>query len=282
MAQSDPEEPRYKIRGWDSGDDDLAISIRVNGCRFTIPISPKSFSNSPVALSLFRNILARVIAGEDDDPEVWDYGEQVAGVFLHEFKRLAPPVVHTGKLTRADLAPRGAFECEYRVMDERPLAVGITERVLEMEPCDEWNICKIQSAFPVLDPREVEVPYSDGRRIYDIIPQRVNVSGQQFFYKSSWSPSDPIDEIGKYAKIKASNLSLEHLHMSRLFWHCCISQLADERAVVRVDRDRPPRDVVVNDEARHSSIDSAEMGRPDPGDSSCATRTGCCLGRRKT
>ena len=212
MDQSDPEQPPYEIRGWDSGDDD------VNECRFMIPVSSNSFSNSPVALSLFRNILAKVIAGEDDDPEVWDYGEQVADVFLPEFKRLAPPVVHTGKLTLADLAPRGAFECEYRVINERPLAVGITERVPEMEPSDEWNICKIQSAFPVLDPREVEVPYNDGGRIYDIIPQRVNVNGQQLLYKSSWSSFDPIDEISKYAnKIKASNPPLEHLHISRLF-----------------------------------------------------------------
>ncbi|KAJ4317194.1 hypothetical protein N0V84_007498 [Fusarium piperis] len=217
MAQGDPEQSPYEIRGWDSGDDDLAISIRVNGCRFTISISPNSFSNSPVALRLFRNILAKFIAGEDGDPEVWDYSEQVADVFLPEFKRLAPPVVHTGKLTLADLAPRGAFECEYCVIDERPLAVGITERVPEIEPIDEWNIRKIQSAFPVFDPREVEVPYDEGHRIYDIIPQRVIVNGQQFFYKSSWSPSDPIDEIGKYVKIKASNPPLEHLHMSRLF-----------------------------------------------------------------
>ncbi|UPL04347.1 hypothetical protein LCI18_015281 [Fusarium solani-melongenae] len=199
MAQSDPEQPPYEIRGWDSGDDDLAISIRVNGRRFTIPISPNSFLNSPAAFSLFRKILAKVVAGEDDDPEVWDY------------------IVHTRKLTLADLAPRGAFECEYRVIDERPLAVGITERVPEIEPSDEWDIRKIQSAFPVLDPREVEVSYSEGHRIYDIILQKVSVNGRQFFYKSSWSPSDPIDEIGKYAKIKASNPPLEHLHMSRLF-----------------------------------------------------------------
>ncbi|RSL66066.1 hypothetical protein CEP54_003868 [Fusarium duplospermum] len=111
LFMRDPEEPPYEIRGWDSGDDDLAISIRVNGCRFTIPISPDTFSNSPVALSLFHKILAKVIAGEDDDSEVWDYGEQVADVFLLEFKRLAPPVMHTGKLTLTDLAPRDTFEC---------------------------------------------------------------------------------------------------------------------------------------------------------------------------
>ncbi|KAF4452208.1 protein kinase domain-containing protein [Fusarium austroafricanum] len=127
----------------------LAVNIRVNGCRFTIPISSNSFSNSPIALSLFRNILAKIIAGEDDDAEVWDYSEQVADVFLPEFQRLAPPVVHTGKLTLADLAPRGTFDCEYRVVNEEPLAVGITEQVPEMESCDEWNICKIQSATGV-------------------------------------------------------------------------------------------------------------------------------------
>lgn len=207
----------YEIRGWDSSDEDFEISIRVNGYRFAVFISQDNFRNSPVALARFHSVLNKLIAGEDDDPDVWDYGEEVANLFLPDFRRLAPPVMHKGKLTLADLSARGAFECEFRVENEKSGVIAVRERVPEVEACDEWNVHKIQAAFPVLDPKEVEVPYSDGSRIYDIIPQKVIVNGQSLYYKTSWSPYDPIDEIGKYAKIKSSNLSPLHLHTSRLF-----------------------------------------------------------------
>ncbi|KAJ3526089.1 hypothetical protein NM208_g11354 [Fusarium decemcellulare] len=217
MGHGNLDRPPYEIRDIDTGEDDLGLGIRVNGYRFAISISPDTFSHSPVAQSTFQRIFDKIIAGEDDDSEVWDYCEQIANVFLPEFKRLAPPVVHLGKLTLADLAARGSFGCELRVVDETPLAVSVTERVLDDEYFEEWDVRKIQSTFPVFTPAQVEVPYTDGSHIYDIIPQRVLVHGQPFFYKTSWSPHDPIEEIHKYAKIKASDHSRDHLHMSRLF-----------------------------------------------------------------
>ncbi|KAF4463946.1 kinase domain-containing [Fusarium albosuccineum] len=216
MGHGNLDRPPYEIRDIDTGEDDLELGIRVNGYRFAISISPDTFSNSPVAQSTFQRTFDKIIAGEDDDPEVWDYCEQIANVFLPDFKRLAPPAVHSGKLTMADLAVRGAFECELRVVDETPLAVSVTERVPDDEYYEEWDVRKIQSAFPVFTPAEVEVPYTDGSHIYDIIPQRVLVHGQPFFHKTSWSPCDPIEEIRKYAKIKTSNLSTDDFHISRL------------------------------------------------------------------
>ncbi|KJZ78254.1 hypothetical protein HIM_02292 [Hirsutella minnesotensis 3608] len=194
------------------------MNIRVNGFRFRIPVSPDCFINSPRALKVFSEIFDKISASEDDDPEVWTYGEHIADVFLPEFERLAPPVLHTGKLTLANLAVRGSFVCEYRVVQENAIAGVVTESVFEDMPLpEEWDMRLRQSSFPVFDPADVEVPYSDGRFIYDIIPRQVFVQGKTFFYKSCWSPYDAIDEVEKYSRIHASGLSTQQLSTSRLF-----------------------------------------------------------------
>lgn len=217
MAQDDLPQRPYEIRSLDSGDNYIELGIRVNGYRFAINISPDNFSDSPISLGCFRKILHQLASGQNDDSEVWDYAEQIADIFLPEFERLAPPAFHSGKLTLADISARGVFECEFRVLNENTHAVNVKPRVTQPEPFDEWDVRKIQSDFPVLSPSEVEVPYSDGRYIYDIIPRRVIVNGQKLFYKTSWSPFDPIEEIENYVKIKSSSLPTEEFYISRLF-----------------------------------------------------------------
>lgn len=73
-----------------------------------------------------------------------------------------------------------------------------------------------QSLFPLFSPTDVEVPYSKGDSIYDIIPQCAYVQGKVYCYKSCLSPYDAIDKVQKYAKLAASARQ-EHVSMSQVF-----------------------------------------------------------------
>ena len=207
-----------EIRGWEAGDDCFDISIRVNGFRFTIAVSPGCFIKSPCALQLFGEIFDKIAAGEDQEPEVWDHAEGIADIFVPEFEKLAPPILHTGRLTLADLAVRGSFDCEYRVVEEVSIPGAIMRRTFEdISPPPDWDMRSLQSSFPIFDPADVDVPYSDGRFIYDIIPRQVSIKGKTVFYKSCWSPYDAVEEVEKYARIYASGMPTQQLSTSRLF-----------------------------------------------------------------
>ncbi|KAH7320627.1 hypothetical protein B0I35DRAFT_427495 [Stachybotrys elegans] len=157
-------------------------------------------------------------AGDDHEPEVWDYSELVADQFIPDFQRLAPKIVHAGKLTLADLATRGSFKCEYKVVNEQHIPGEVTPCIREQEDyCQDWDMRSIQSSFPLFSPRDVEVPYSDGASINEIIPQKVFVNNKALFYKSCYSPLDAIPEVEKYSKISASGHSQTDLRTSRLF-----------------------------------------------------------------
>ncbi|CEJ89256.1 hypothetical protein VHEMI05110 [[Torrubiella] hemipterigena] len=210
--------PPYEIRGWDTGDDDFDMSIRRNGVGFTISVSPYSFINSPHTRQLFDLNFNKIRAGEDDEPEVWEYSEFIADNFILEVLTLAPPITHTGKLTLADLKARGSFTGEYRVADEQPVSGSLVPRVIEqMEPQKEWDMRLVQDLFPLFSAADVEVPYTDGCNIHNIHPRKVFVNGKPFFYKSCWSPYDAVDEVQKYCRIAASGLSILELRTSRLF-----------------------------------------------------------------
>lgn len=73
------------------------------------------------------------------------------------------------------------------------------------------------SSFPLFNSADVEVPYVDGDAIHNIIPRRVFIDGNLFFYKACWSSYDAIDEVQKYCRIAASGLSTLQLRTSRLF-----------------------------------------------------------------
>lgn len=212
----------YDIRSWDIGDDDFEINLRVNDKRFTISVSPDCFCNSPSALKEFHDIMHLLAAGNDDAADVWEYGERIADLFLPEFERLAPPVAHVGKLTLADLVSHGDFDCEFSVVDGKPVAGLVTPRIRDDDDHDDplfgdIDISTVLSAFPVLGPDEVEVPYSNPLHVFDIIPQRVLVHGRHFFYKASWSLQDSIDAIKKYDKIATSGLCSQELRTPRLY-----------------------------------------------------------------
>ncbi|KAM4066087.1 hypothetical protein HRG_000240 [Hirsutella rhossiliensis] len=194
------------------------MTVRVNGFRFAITVSPDCFVNFPRALELFGQIFDKITAGEDEDPEVWTYGEHVADVFVPAFTRPAPPMPHTtGKLTLADLGVRDSFKCEYWVLDEKPVAGAVTQHVLEdIPPPEEWDMRSLQSCFSIFDPADTDVPYSDGSCIHDIIPRQVFVKDKAFFYQTCWSPYDALDEVEKYARIHASGLSTQMIMPSSI------------------------------------------------------------------
>lgn len=210
------EESPYEIQGWDIGVHEFALSVRVNGCHFTIAVTPDSFVDSPAALARFRAIFEHLAAGTDEVADVWEYSEGVADAFLGEFAARAPDVGHTGVLTLADLATKASFEAEYRVVGEQPAVGAVEARDPESEVIGEWDIRPVAEGFPVYAPADVEVPYVDGSRVFDIEPQRVLVRGQQYQYKKCWSPLDPIDEVTKYAKIAAAGPAAGQLRISRL------------------------------------------------------------------
>ncbi|KAK7222976.1 hypothetical protein V2G26_010979 [Clonostachys chloroleuca] len=217
---SPPPRP-YEIRGFEIGSDSFYINIRVNGVRFDIPLSPDSFVRSPKALALFKKIFSLVKSDDDSGPDVWAYAREIADHFLPELQRLAPKKIHTGKLTLADLKASGYFECEYKVVKERPTLTTVKpwgRQDDDDDPCadKEWDMRTYQSTFPLYSLEDVEVPYTDGESIHDIIPQRAFVNGKTCFYKSCYSPWDALEEVTKYCKIAQSSLSISDLRTSRL------------------------------------------------------------------
>ncbi|CAM1507521.1 Fc.00g071620.m01.CDS01 [Cosmosporella sp. VM-42] len=219
MADSEeifPARRPYVILGWDMGNEDFVLSLQLNGVGFTIAVSPDKFRNSPVALAEFQHILNKIEVEGAFDSGFWDYAEKIADLWLPEFERLAPSVVHHGTLTLAHLAQTQAFECEFRVVDEIPILASPTTAP-EDPPDVDCDIRTLQSSFPIFRPEEVEVPYDDPHHIHEITPRRVFVKGKHLFYKGSWSPYDPIHEIDKYTKITASGLSFQELRTSRAY-----------------------------------------------------------------
>lgn len=209
----------YDIRGWDAGDDDFFFNFRVHNKRFTVTLSPACFHNSPSAVEKFNSVLAMMYGNGDNDDDIFEYATWIGDAFLPDFRRLAPPVVHKGKLTLSDLAAREHFQCEFSVVNEQPAVGPITLRPPEPEwppEDDDDDIKSFPQPFPLLRPDEVEVPYDDSTRVYYIHPERVIVHGRQYFYKLFWSGPGSMDGIKKYAKIEASGLSQQELRTSRL------------------------------------------------------------------
>ena len=170
----------YEMIGWDLWHNGFHISIRVNGFHFTIPVWPSCFVNSPTAMKRFSENFDKITAGEDDKSGFGAYREHIADVFIPEFEKLAPQRHHTGKLTLFDLADRGFFECDYRVVEEVAVAGAVTEHSLEDLPLFEaCDMRALQSIFPLFDPADVEVPYSDGSGVYGVVPHQRKPSSIQ-------------------------------------------------------------------------------------------------------
>ncbi|KAL9948500.1 hypothetical protein D7B24_009215 [Verticillium nonalfalfae] len=209
------DEPSYENGSWSMGDDGFDLGVRMNGKRFRIAVWADYFKDSPSATAAFQKALAIMNDGDDSCEELWDYLEWIVDFFLPQFQSLAPPVVHAGILTLAHLAVRESFECEFHVIQEKPVP-GLVTRLVE-EDFEEFDARTLQTSFPIVGLADVEVPYDDPAGIFSIIPQRVLVHGQFFFYKSSVSTEATRNEIGKYDKIAASGPSSSELPTSRLY-----------------------------------------------------------------
>ncbi|KAG7143184.1 hypothetical protein HYQ46_007524 [Verticillium longisporum] len=116
-------------------------------------------------------------------------------------------------------------------VQEKPV-LGLVTRLVE-EDFEEFDARTLQTSFPIVGLAGVEVPYDDPADIFSIIPQRVLVHGQFFFYKSSVSTEATRNEIGKYDKIAASGLSSSELPTSRLY------AMSEERRTWAVDERAP-------------------------------------------
>ena len=222
MTDDDDDGPTrfpYDICGWDAGDDDFFLNFRVNNKRFNVTVSAACFHNSPSESEKFNNVLAMMLGDEDNDDNIFEYALWIGNAFLPDFEKLAPIVVHKGKLTLADLAVRDYYQCEISVIDEKPVIGSILLEVPEpgWTPEADVDIKSFPQPFPLLRPGEVEVPYDDPTRVHDIHPARVIVHGRPYFYKPSWSAAESMDGIKKYAKIVASGLSQQELRTSRLY-----------------------------------------------------------------
>ncbi|KAJ6445055.1 ankyrin repeats (3 copies) domain-containing protein [Purpureocillium lavendulum] len=216
------EQKPYSIEGWDLSGGSVDMSVLLNGYTFTIDLSAECFVNSPIALQRFEVFfkMLRGELGEIHHPEVREFAEDVADVFLPEFEKLAPPKPHKGKLTLADRVPRGYFRCDYRVVDENPMVGAITKRdkawpiiAAAHEGCD----MRRQSVFPLFDPADVEVPYIDRHSIYDVTPRKVVANGKTVCFKSCFAPYDCIEEVDKHLAIRSAGASAQRLNISRLF-----------------------------------------------------------------
>ncbi|KAG7123900.1 hypothetical protein HYQ44_002536 [Verticillium longisporum] len=73
-------------------------------------------------------------------------------------------------------------------VQEKPV-LGLVTRLVE-EDFEEFDARTLQTSFPIVGLAGVEVPYDDPADIFSIIPQRVLVHGQFFFYKSSAARPD--------------------------------------------------------------------------------------------
>ncbi|KAM0325074.1 hypothetical protein ACHAQA_007613 [Verticillium albo-atrum] len=131
-------EPPYDIGSWSMGDDGFDLGVRINGKRFRIAVWADHFKNSPVAIESFLKVVAKMNEGDDSCDGLWDYLEWIVGHFLFQFQSLAPPIVHTGKLTLAHLAARESFECEFHMVQEKPVA-GPVKPLLVEDDSEEFD-----------------------------------------------------------------------------------------------------------------------------------------------
>ncbi|KAM0331571.1 hypothetical protein ACHAQA_003250 [Verticillium albo-atrum] len=206
--------PRYEIGSWTLGADGFDLGVRLNGKGFKIGIWADFFKDSPEASQGFQRAFTMMNEGNDQCTELWDYFEWVVGFFLPQFQAHAPPVVHTGKLTLADLDVQEVFECEFHVVQEEPIPGHVTQRM--EEEVEDFDARTLQTSFPIIELADVEVPYDQTTDIFSIIPQRVVVGGRSCFYKLSASVESARNEIGKHDKIAASGLTPSDLSTSRL------------------------------------------------------------------
>jgi hypothetical protein len=92
MAALPRYEMEYHITSMTEGDDDATFTVRRNGKRFYIEISPSNFVNSPATTQKYKSYLEVLQSGEevlDDiyDIDVYDWVMAPFGPFLTE---LAP------------------------------------------------------------------------------------------------------------------------------------------------------------------------------------------------
>ncbi|KAI1075298.1 hypothetical protein F5B20DRAFT_585514 [Whalleya microplaca] len=72
----------YDIRGWDTGDDNLDMSLRVNDKFIVISVSLSLLFNSHSALVEFSIILHLLAAGDDAAEGVWECDKRIADLFV--------------------------------------------------------------------------------------------------------------------------------------------------------------------------------------------------------
>ncbi|KAF2473898.1 uncharacterized protein BDR25DRAFT_341136 [Lindgomyces ingoldianus] len=193
--------------------------LKSNGRQFTFVLTAKRLLLSVTVGTVLRSIKHH--DSNSDQADLWDYLDEIALHFIPEFQKLAPIIHHVGKLTLADLQARQYYKCQLEFYDEVPRPGPITRMTPKKQNfMDEWDDPKpdpFESPFPQFRPSDVEVVFDDPSTVFDIVPKKVFVNGQSFFWKPSWAQEESKEVVEKYNKIHRSRIPPDQLLISRLY-----------------------------------------------------------------
>jgi hypothetical protein len=215
-----PEQPDYELPGWETTPDGFILYVRVRSAWLNIHVSAQNFHCSPIALEAVQANKAKLGSGSNE-LDLWDYLDGIASHFLPTFKKLAPIIHHVGNLTLADLQARQYYKSQLEVYDEVPHPSTIIRMdPIEQNSVDDWHdpgMTPFKSPFPRFQPSDVEVAFDDPSTVFEVVPEKVFVQGQTFFWKPSWISNESKEGVEKYSKIHQSGIPPDQLLTSRLY-----------------------------------------------------------------
>jgi hypothetical protein len=216
---NDPPKHDFILHGCGLTPEGFVVYVRLRSAQLNIYVQTEDFHNSPGALRMLWSSRAK-IDSEHDEPELWEYHEQIASYFLSALREVVPDVNYVGRLTLADLQLKQHYQCRLEFYDEEPRPSAIIEAESQEEDeddCDYFGPATATWPFPRFQASDVEVCYDDPTTIFEIVPEKVFVHGKAFFWKPSWISDESRQGVEKYCRIHGSSRSPQELLTSRLY-----------------------------------------------------------------
>ncbi|TRX96365.1 hypothetical protein FHL15_002637 [Xylaria flabelliformis] len=222
-------------------DDDATVSVRFNGRRFNIQLSPNFFQNSPETTTLYLKYLQAIHPigpGEFEGIRDTDVCKWIIDLFKNLFVQLAPeplPSFDPEKIRSGEAKPLlseylfpETFGCRLEAVNEMSIPRHVDSCGGLMTPrtyLDDDLLDAMEDWTCFVDPSEIEVDFQNPEDALDQIPRRVRVdldgSGHMttcFFkgFETGVGDCPMSEEIKAYGKIHNANFGPD-VRVGRLY-----------------------------------------------------------------
>lgn len=220
--------PAYTIHDFRALPDGLHVKLHQHARRLTFTISGKTWQNSPVEARAFQEIWTT--AGGDEtgtDLRVRSYLRRVLEPLVPDLNRIAPFLNTEGKISLKDLVAssyrltldlhRGKLKCA-GIDEISPSGQFPPDGDGDSSPEEAHRLARqLQAPFPVFGREEMDVVFTDPKRVYGYAPKRVAVGGHEYFIKQCRWHDRAESELEKHKKIFESGISPENFWCVRLY-----------------------------------------------------------------